>query len=386
MLPSQADGPVGEGPLGDGPVGDVADGGEEPISSGSRMEHRSALLLFSGFATVLLAAAVSLLPVPYVMLRPGPVVNTLGDTGKNPLISVTGHPTYPASGRLDLTTVSLLGGPGERITLWQALGGWMDHTVSVVPEEEIFPKGQTAQQTQQQNAEEMTTSQEAATAAALDELGITVPTTLKVSDVDAKAPAAAAIKAGDVIVGVDGKPTDTLDALRSALGEVSPGQPVTVRVSRSGVERDVQTRTTKGDDGRTVLGVFLDPVFRFPFQVKIEIENIGGPSAGMMFALGIIDVLTPGNLTGGKTIAGTGTIDSDGTVGPIGGIQQKLVGARDAGARWFLAPAGNCSAVVGHVPSGMQVVRVSTLAEARTAVEAIASGTGTDALPGCTAS
>lgn len=232
----------------------------------------------------------------------------------------------------------------------------------------------------------MTSSQEAATAAALGELSIPVATTLKVSQVDSRSPAASVIKGGDVILGVNGQRADTLEALRSALGQVPAGESVTVRISRGGTEREVTTKTTTGDGGRTVLGVFLDPRFRFPFQVKIQIENIGGPSAGMMFALGIIDVLTPGDLTGGKTIAGTGTIDSDGTVGPIGGIEQKLVGARDAGARWFLAPAGNCSSVVGHVPRGMQVVRVSTLAQARSAVEAIASGTGTGALPRCTAS
>jgi PDZ domain-containing protein len=106
----------------------------------------------------------------------------------------------------------------------------------------------------------------------------------------------------------------------------------------------------------------------------------------MMFALGIVDKLTPGEMTGGERIAGTGTVDSDGTVGPIGGIQQKLVGAEGAGADWFLAPAGNCDEVVGHVPDGLRVVRVETLAQARDAVEAIGShdASAVDALPTCT--
>jgi Lon-like protease len=136
------------------------------------------------------------------------------------------------------------------------------------------------------------------------------------------------------------------------------------------------------EDGRTVLGVYIDPTFDFPFSVKIQIEDIGGPSAGTMFALGIIDMLTPGDLTGGKKIAGTGTIDADGRVGPIGGIRQKLVGARRAGASYFLAPADNCEEVRKHVPDGLAVVKVDTLDTARNAVTAIAAGKA-GSLPGC---
>jgi PDZ domain-containing protein len=139
----------------------------------------------------------------------------------------------------------------------------------------------------------------------------------------------------------------------------------------------------RGDAGQTLLGVLIDPNYRFPIEVDIKIENIGGPSAGMMFSLGVIDKLTPGPMTGGRKIAGTGTIDSSGEVGPIGGIQQKLVGARDAGAEWFLAPADNCREVVGHVPAGLRVVKVSTLHEAHVAVETIGEGKDTSRLPTC---
>src|SRR5690606_10810906 len=121
----------------------------------------------------------------------------------------------------------------------------------------------------------------------------------------------------------------------------------------------------------------------FPFDVTIQLDNVGGPSAGMMFALGIVDVLTPGEATGGEDIAGTGTIAGDGDVGPIGGIRQKLYGARDAGADWFLAPQENCDEVTGHVPDGLRVVSVDTLADALTAVDAIAHG-DVDGLPACT--
>ncbi len=140
---------------------------------------------------------------------------------------------------------------------------------------------------------------------------------------------------------------------------------------------------SKNPAGRFILGVLLQYQFKFPFDVKISLEKVGGPSAGMMFALGIVDTVTPGDLTGGKHVAGTGTITPDGAVGPIGGISQKMHGARSGGATLFLAPAANCDEVVGHIPDGLQVVRVENLAEARKAVELAASGADTSGLPVC---
>jgi PDZ domain-containing protein len=143
-------------------------------------------------------------------------------------------------------------------------------------------------------------------------------------------------------------------------------------------------RTSAGPAGEALIGVELDPSYRFPFSIRIGIDNVGGPSAGTMFALGIIDTLTPGSLTGGQRIAGTGTISAAGGVGAIGGIRHKMVGARRAGARWFLAPAANCAEVVGHVPAGLRVVRVRTLSEALDAVQRIAAHRETGSLPACT--
>jgi PDZ domain-containing protein len=157
---------------------------------------------------------------------------------------------------------------------------------------------------------------------------------------------------------------------------------VPVVLRRGGTKQTVSVTTTRSDDGRTILGI--EPKFTFPFDVKIQIEDIGGPSAGTMFALGIIDKLTPGDLTGGQFVAGTGEISPDGTVGPIGGIAEKMVGAHDAGAHWFLAPADNCDEVVGRVPDGLRVVRISTLHDARLAVEKIgAGGDAASRLPTC---
>jgi Lon-like protease len=346
-------------------------------------EARSMVMLVAGFSAVLIAVLATFLPVHYVVLHPGPVRNTLGqDSGKS-LIAISGHATYPTSGQLDLTTVSVAGGPDRRLSLLEVMTGWLDHRTAVVPEEDLFAPGQTQQQNDAENKAEMVSSQESATAAALSTLGIDVPTTLTVAGVEKSAPAAGVLLDGDVLRTIDGTTISDLDVLRTTLQATRPGGTVTVGVTRKGKARDLRVGTIASPvDGHTVLGVYIDPTFRFPFSVKIQIEDIGGPSAGMMFALGIIDKLTPGALTGGRRIAGTGTIDADGTVGPIGGIRQKLVGARQAGARYFLAPADNCAEVRGHVPAGLQVVRVATLDAARGDVTAIAAGRA-KGLAGC---
>lgn len=345
----------------------------------SGLQPRTLLLLLALFVGVLLVAVVAVLPVPYVVLSEGPALNTLSAPNGKPLIEISGRSTYPTSGGLYLTTVSVLGGP-RPVTLPTVLRAWLDPDESAVPVEAVFPPGQTAEQADQQTREEMTGSQSAATAAALQELGI--PVKVSVGALVSGVPAAQVLKAGDVLLSVQGHPVTGYSSLRTALAGVEPGKALAVRLRRGGTEQTVDVTTTRDQVGHTALGVV--PKFAFPFTVKIQINDIGGPSAGTMFALGIIDKLTPGSITGGQQIAGTGEIGPDGSVSPIGGIAEKMIGARHAGARWFLAPSDNCSEVVGHVPNGLRVVRISTLHGARQAVEAIAQG-GTDAssLPAC---
>jgi PDZ domain-containing protein len=341
----------------------------------------------SALMAVVLLSLVSLLPLPYVLLRPGPVRDVLGTTEGTaegtPMIAVDGAPTYDTEGSLDMLTVTISGGPGSSASLWSVLEGWVLPSVAVRPVEEQYPPDLTEEEIDEENAVSMVSSQESATAAALAELDIAYETTLSVAGFADGSDAAARLRRGDVVTGLAGATVPDLPQLRDALQETSPGEPVTVRVERDGQPVDVDVRTGEGPDGTTVLGVLLEPSYEFPFDVRIEIEDIGGPSAGMMFSLGIVDVLTPGAMTGGRDIAGTGTIDAAGEVGPIGGIRQKLYGAERAGADWFLAPSDNCEEVVGHVPGSLRVVSVQTLADARAAVEAIGSDEGTDRLPTC---
>jgi PDZ domain-containing protein len=348
------------------------------------ISRRTGGWLVALFVGVALAALLSLIHLPYAVLKPGPVTNTLGNVSANkPLISVSDARTYPTSGALDFTTVAVYGGPQHPVNVWDVLGGLVDGSSHVVPEQAMFPKGTTSKQVQEENAAEMADSQQEAIAVALRATGAKVPEVVSIAQVPDGSPAKGVLRPGDQVVSVDGVPADSTEAVRRAVQKHQPGESVAVTVRRDGATRQLRARTAAAD-GKTVLGVLLRTRFQFPVKVSINAGDVGGPSAGMMFSLAIFDKLTPGALTGGAAIAGTGTIASDGAVGPIGGIQQKLYGARDGGARWFLAPASNCQEVVGHVPDGLSVVRVSTFAEARAAVAAIGARKG-DALPGCTA-
>ena len=359
-----------------GHAGEVAD------QLGTTLSRRSAGWLVAVFVGIVVAALMGLVHVPYVVLQPGPVTNTLGNgPGGKPLITVDGEGTYPTTGALDFTTVSVMGGPKNRVNVWEWIAGHLDQTNSVVPEDLLFPKGVTSTQVDQQNAAEMADSQQEAIAVALRALGQTVPEIVTVKEMAKDSPASGVLRAGDVLVSIDGTTITTPDGVRAAVRAHKSGDKAVFTVRRDGKEQVLSVKTADSQ-GHTVVGVFLKASFDFPIKVSINAGDVGGPSAGMMFSLAVYDKLTPGAMTGGATIAGTGTIDSAGTVGPIGGIQQKLAGAKRGGATWFLAPAGNCDEVVGHVPDGLEVVKVSTFTQARDAVEAIAAKQ-TTSLPKC---
>jgi PDZ domain-containing protein len=272
-----------------------------------------------------------------------------------------------------MVTVSYMGGPGSNLNVFQALQAWLSPSEAVVPESELFPTGQSAQQTQQQDTAQMTGSQETAQAAALSVLHIAYQTRVVIVQTAPGSPAAAVLKAGDAITAVDGAPVTNQTALTSLITAHPAGTLLHLTVQRGGKTLPVQVKT-KESGGKPIIGVVVTENFNFPFPIKFAVGNIGGPSAGMMFALGIIDKLTKDNLTGGKFIAGTGEIISSGQVVPIGGIQQKMVGARQAGATVFLAPAANCPDVKGAIPSGLRVVKVGTLSQAISDLQAIKAG------------
>lgn len=338
---------------------------------------------------VLIGLLFALLPSPYVIEQPGPVYDTLGTAEHEgeevPLIGIPDAETFPTDGELNLLTVTVLGRPGQTPNWLEVLGSWFDRTRSAVPVEAIFPPGITDEDRDAQNEAAMVDSQQDAIAAALVELGYDFPRDVTVAGILDDSPATGVLEEGDVISEVNGEPVHSIDELRRAVRENGADAPATLSIVRDGVPTTVEVVPVERD-GTVVLGVGVRMDYEFPIDVELQLDNVGGPSAGMMFALGIVDKLTPGALTGGEIIAGTGTIDSAGEVGAIGGVRQKLWGAEDAGADWFLAPASNCDEVVGHVPEGIRVFAVETLDQARTIVETIGEGGDTSEYASCEAS
>lgn len=353
------------------------------VAGVARLSRRVRTLIAAGVLFVVLFALVLTLPVPYVLLSPGPTYNTIGsvptENGKQTqVIKISGAPVRETSGNLNLTTVGV---STEPITPLEAFTGWLRGDEVVVPRSSVYPPGQSQQQTDEQNTQDFVVSQDNATAAATCQLGY--PRGFGVISVLPKGPSQGKLRHGDRFVSVAGSGADSAAELRSVLGKQRPGTAVPVVVVRGG--KQVTTRVTLGAPPKGLtgasLGVSVSNTCLAPFSVDLALANqIGGPSAGLMFALGIIDKVGPTDLTKGRFVAGTGTIDPEGTVGPIGGIQLKMIAAREKGATVFLAPSGNCGDVRGNVPSGLQVVKVDTLAGAVRDLQKIEQK---QAVPGC---
>lgn len=330
----------------------------------------------------LMILGASLMPVPYVIERPGPAINVLGSYDDEQIVVIDGAKTYPTEGALMMTTVSVDGGPGYRVTPVEVVASWFDPTKSVLPREAVFPEGQTREQTVLSNSVAMSSSQQGAVAVALDELDIAYDPVVMIAGVEQGAPADGTLEAGDVILSVNGKSATDTAGYQKLVRGTPEGEPVPMTVRRDGEELDLEV-PAETVDGAPKMGVVLDTGYDFPIDVEIAVGDIGGPSAGMMFSLSVYDELTPGALTGDRQIAGTGTIAADGTVGGIGGIRQKMVGAHESEADYFLAPAANCDEVVGNEPDGLDVVAVSDFDGALKATETIAGSGSTAGLPTC---
>ena len=323
-------------------------------------------------------------PTPYVIEEPGTVFNVLGSDEGSKIITINGAKTYEDSGKMFLLTVGLRGQPGNTPSWVEVLQAWNDPKKNVIPIDAVFPPGVNANDSNQADFEMMKDSQQQATAAALRQLGYKIPNKVKVVEVNKAGAAYQQLQVGDFITAVDGAALGNGDVLRAQVRAHATKAPVALTVLRG--DKTLQLKIApKHQNGAWRLGISIVDTYVFPFDVKLKLQNVGGPSGGMMFALGIIDKLTPGSLTGGQTVAGTGEINGLGQVGPIGGIQQKMFAAVDNGATWFLAPASNCDEVVGHIPGGLHVTKVSTLTDALNALKAISANPDTTSLPQCSA-
>jgi PDZ domain-containing protein len=362
------------------------------------MPRRTATMLASTLMLIALLCAGVLINVPYSEMSPGPTVNTLGDHDGEPVLQISGRKTYPTDGHLNMTTVRVTSAD-YRMNLVEAVYGWLAQDNKVVPHDTLYPDGKTEEQSTQENAEEFSQSQESAKVAALKELHIPVQSWVIVSTVVKGSPAEGRLHAGDVIKAVDGTAVKQPGDVAKLVTKHKPGQNVVFTIvpakeqaaaekehRTASVTKDVTITTASSDDTgrkRAIVGISAGTDHTFPFTIDIKLADVGGPSAGLMFALGIYDKLTPGALTGGKFVAGTGTIDDDGKVGPIGGIEMKTVGARDKGAQYFLTPADNCAAAAKDTPDGLTLVKVKTIGDALAALDDIRGGRTAD-LPKCT--
>lgn len=327
------------------------------------------------FLAVLLLIVLTV-KVPFVAEVPGPTANTIGKYDGQPVISVVGDvKTNEPSGHLNLTTVGIV----DDLTIFQAIEGWFDDGVSVIPSEVIYPPNVSREETDKQNKAEYDDSENFAVAAALGHLGyptkVVVVTPPKGSD----------LKAGDAIDSVDGTAISSYDDLKSVLKTIAPGTDVQVGYLHFGVPATA-TITTKKPTGKnaaaggSLLGITVNARPYAPFNITFAQNDIGGPSAGLMITLGIVNLVGPKSITGGHFIAGTGTIDADGKVGPIGGIRLKMKRAAEAGAEIFLAPAANCKEATTNPPPNMKIVKVTTL---DSALDAIAKYNAGEKTPTC---
>jgi PDZ domain-containing protein len=368
---------------------------DENVTTTTSPKQRMSRATVAGIWALTVALVVlfvmTFLPTNYVIQQPGPVYNTLGsatasDGTEVPLITVEGAKTYPTDGTLDLLTVQLAGNREQTVNWLELATAWFDPSRAVLPVDAVFPQGQTTEERNQESAAMMVDSQNEAKAAALTELGYDVNAQITVHSLTDDSAAKGVLEVGDVIISANGTAVTDADSLRKVVND-GDGAPIEMLIERDGEKQTVSVTPKQTEiDGQQLwlIGVTLTTAYDFPIEVTIQLNNVGGPSAGMMFALGIMDTLTPGELNGGQNVAGTGTITADGTVGPIGGIRQKMWGAVDAGADWFLAPASNCDEVVGHIPGHLKVFAVKTLDDSLDVLEAIRDDGDLSALPTCT--
>ncbi|MFI6346586.1 PDZ domain-containing protein [Streptomyces sp. NPDC050560] len=361
------------------------------------MPRRTATMLASTLILIALLCAGVFIQVPYGEMSPGPTVNTLGDHDGEPVLQVPDDKTHPAKGHLNMTTVRVTSAE-YHMNLVEAVYGWLAGDKLVVPRQVLYPDGQTEEQSNQENAEEFSQSQESAKVAALKQLHVKVTTQTVVAAVQKDSPAQGRLHAGDVIKAVDGTAVKQPDDVAKLVTKHRPGQSVAFTVvpakAQEAAEKSGKNATgthrvtvTAGKspekDGHAIVGITAGVDHTYPFPIDIKLADVGGPSAGLMFALGLYDKLTPGDLTGGEFVAGTGTIDDAGKVGEIGGIGMKTIGARNQGARYFLTPEGNCAEAAKNVPDGLTLVKVGTIHDALDALKDIREKK-TSRLPSCT--
>jgi len=351
------------------------------VRSGSR---RAGWALLS--MTAIAAVGLSLLPAPYVIDQPGPTYDTLGvievDGNEVPLITVPDEAEFREDAHLWVTTVNRLGNP-ENLPSWvEVMGAWVSSERAVTPVDQAFPPGLSLEENREAARIDMENSQQESIAAALNYLDIDYDSSLVVVQSLEGGPSEGILQPEDVVMSAAGVAVADVTRLRELISENGVQDPMTITVLRNGREETLEVipRMSEGEAPVPVIGVLVSGRYDFPFDITIELGSVGGPSAGLMFALGIVEKLSDQQIAGSLAVAGSGTISAQGDVGPVGGTRHKIYGAAESGAEWFFIPRTNCSDVAGLSPNGIGVVPVDTLADAVEALELILAD---EAPPSC---
>lgn len=348
------------------------------------MTRQSWTAIVSSALFVALAAVVALVPVPYVVWGPGATYDLLAEVGGKPAVAVEGAKTYPTNGQIRMTTLAVTP-PGAWISLPEALVSYWLADRDALPRSAVYRPGTEASEIIKEESRRMAASQNDAVVAAFRHSGIEVTAWPLVTSVTTSGSAHGLLEPGDLIKAVDAQVTRNVQRVQELIAEHEIGEVVVFTVERAGVTSQVTvvTRATASAPDRPMVGISLSIGYSYAPKVVFGIDPaIGGPSAGLMFAVAIHDQLVQPELTGGRVIAGSGTLDPDGRVGPIGGVREKIAGAVRDGASVFLMAASNC-ADVSTAPSGIRLVPVTTLGGAIQALRQLNDPAQAAAVAGC---
>lgn len=319
--------------------------------------------------TVLTFAGLAVLPTGYVIERPGQSFNVMGEVDGEAAIASDDVKTFESDSQFDILTVSLVGNRDYTPNWIQVLLAWADSEQVVLPLDEVYPPQFSQEEIRAESSLQMEISQQDAIAAALRHLGYEVPGQLYVNSVIADAPSSGILVAGDFVKAINGVEVLNFDALKAEI-QKSEGNELVMSVVREEKPLELKIKPEQ-KDGVWVVGAMVGTTYDFPVDIELQLGDVGGPSGGLIFTLGIIDTLTPGSMAEDKHIAGTGTISPDGAVGAIGGVELKMIAAKRSGADLFIGPFANCAEIVGNIPQGLEVVAVRDLSEALQAIEAL---------------
>lgn len=319
---------------------------------------------------IVFGVLMAVVTVPFVSLGPGPTFNTLGQVDGKEVVAIDGIPTHPTSGHLNMTTVSQRDG----LTLGQALTLWATGREQLVPRDLVYPPNKSRDDVEKSQNDDFKQSEFSAEYAALAYLKY--PKAVRVERVSDPGPSVGKLQVGDAIDAVNGTKVSTVEEFTTLLKKTKPGDAITIDFRRKNAPAG-SSRIDLGKNGDRdygYLGVAVLDAPWAPFTIDFNLANIGGPSAGLLFSLAVVDKLTTGDLNGSKFIAGTGTISADGKVGPIGGITHKMMAAQDAGATAFLVPADNCAEARTARDDTMQLIKVDNLGQAVDSLHTLTSG------------